>query len=250
MTLPPVPDPFYWTPSSCGIVLRCRALDPIAPHVFTTRHQSLSSDDDWSRVAEAVGARGLATLDQVHGRDVVTITAETLLPVARPTGDAFVSTHAAMGVAVRTADCVPLLVADRATGAVAAVHAGWRGTLARVATAAVETLQRRFGVSARDLVVAIGPCIGACCYPVGPDVRDAFSDGGHVEPERWFVDGRLDLVAANRDQLILTGVPAAQIHACGLCTAMHLEVLTSYRAERQNAGRLAAAIRSRAYNPA
>jgi YfiH family protein len=250
MTLPPVPDTFYWAASPCGIVLRCRALDPIAPHVFTTRQLSLSSRDDWSRVAESVGAHSVATLEQVHSRGVVTITADTPAPGQRRQGDAIVSNHGPVAVAVRTADCVPLLLADTATGAVAAVHAGWRGTLARVAMAAVEALHRSFAVNSRTLVVAIGPSIGACCYPVGPDVRNAFTAGGHAQSERWFVDDRLDLVAANRDQLVMAGVPEAQIHACGLCTAMHLEVLTSYRAEKEKAGRLAAAIRSRTYNPA
>ena len=261
MTLPAVPDPFYWTSSPCGVVLRCRALDPIAPHVFTTRELALSSAADWGRVAEAVGARSVATLEQVHGRDVVTVTGDALLPAQRARGDAFISNHDAMAVAVRTADCVPLLLADTRTGAVAAVHAGWRGTVAGVATAAVEALQLRFGVDARNVVVAIGPSIGACCYRVGQDVVDAFAAAGHGLLERWFVrrdpgsgvqdpEVRLDLIAANRDQLVMAGVPVAQIHACGLCTAMHLEALTSYRAEKEKAGRLAAAIRGRAYNPA
>src|SRR5688572_12491985 len=118
MTLPAVPDPFYWTSSPCGVVLRCRPLDPIARHVFTTRTLALSSAADWGRVAEAVGARSVATLEQVHGRDVVTVTGDALLPAPRARGDAFVSNHDAMAVAVRTADCVPLLLADTLTGAV------------------------------------------------------------------------------------------------------------------------------------
>jgi YfiH family protein len=261
MTLPPVPDTFYWTSSACGLVLRCRALDPIGPHVFTTRHLPLSSAEDWERVAEAVGARRVATLEQVHGCKVVTLTGDGHWPAQRPVGDALVSNDAAMAVAVRTADCVPLLLADAATGAVAAVHAGWRGTVARVATAAIEAMRRSFGVNARNVVAAIGPGIGACCYPVGQEVVDAFATSGHATLERWLVRRdpgsgvrdsgvRLDLIAANRDQLIMAGVPEAQIHACGLCTAMHLDVLTSYRAEQEQAGRLAAAICRRTYNPA
>jgi YfiH family protein len=261
MTPPPVPDPFYWTSSPCGMVLRCGPLDAIAPHVFTTRALSLVSREDWSRVGEAVGTECVATLEQVHGREVVTIMRDTPSPVQRPRADALVSNHPPVAVAVRTADCVPLLLADTATGAVAAVHAGWRGTVAGVATAAVHALRDGFGVTPRTLVVAIGPSIGSCCYRVGQDVVDAFAAAGHVALERWFVrqdsgsgvrdpEVRLDLIAANRDQLILAGVPDTQIHACGLCTAMHLDVLTSYRAEQENAGRLAAAIRCRAYNPA
>jgi YfiH family protein len=153
-------------------------------------------------------------------------------------------------VAVRVADCVPLLLADTVTSAVAAVHAGWRGTAAGVAAATVEALRHRFGVKPQDLVVAIGPSIGACCYRVGAEVKEAFAAAGAARLDRWFAGEHLDLVAANRDQLAAAGVPEAQIHACGLCTAMHLEVLTSYRAEQEKAGRLAAVIRCRAYNPA
>jgi YfiH family protein len=246
------------------MVLRCRPLDAIAPHVFTTRTLSLVSRQDWSRVAEAVGTERVATLEQVHGREVVTITRDIPAPAQPPRADALVSNHPAVAVAVRTADCVPLLLADTVTGAVAAVHAGWRGTVAGVASAAVHALRDGYGVTPRTLVVAIGPSIGACCYRVGQDVVDAFAEAGHAALDRWLVrrdpgsgvrdsdvhpDVRLDLIAANRDQLILAGVLETRIHACGLCTAMHLDVLTSYRAERENAGRLAAAIRCRAYNP-
>jgi len=250
MTVPSVPEPFYWTSSPCGVVLRCRALDASAPHVFTTRELGLSSRDDWRRVAEAVGAARVATLEQVHGRDVVVVLGDTGPPGDRRRGDASISNDPSTAVAVRAADCVPLLLADTATGAVAAVHAGWRGTAAGAATAAVDALAQRCGVQPRNLLVAIGPSIGACCYRVGQDVRDTFAAAGHAALDRWFAGEQLDLVAANRDQLVLAGVPEAQIHACGLCTAMHLDVLTSYRAEKEKAGRLAAAIRCRAYNRA
>lgn len=264
MSPPAVPEPFYWISSPCGLVLRCRPLDDIAPHLFTTRDALLSSTEGWWRLGDAVGAERVATLDQVHGRDVVAVAPGAAPPSGRPKADALVSSDPSVAIAVRAADCVPLLLADRRTGAVAAVHAGWRGTAAGVAAAAVEALQRGLGVKPRDLVAAIGPTIGACCYEVGRDVADAFAAAGHAPHlrERWFVgrdsgpgirdpeELRLDLVAANRDQLVLAGVPEAQIHACGLCTAMHLDVLTSYRAEKEKAGRIAAAIRCREYNPA
>lgn len=250
MTPPPVPEPFSWTSSPCGLVLTCRPLDEVAPHLFTTRALPLSSSQDWQRVAEALGAERVATLDQVHGRDVVVIARGTVPSPGYSQADALVSDNPRVAVAIRAADCVPLLLGDARTGAVAAVHAGWRGTAAGVAAAAVDTLQRRFGVRPHDLVVAIGPCIGACCYEVGRDVLDAFVAAGHGPSiERWFAGRRLDLVAANLDQLTRAGVLAAQIHACGLCTAMHLDVLTSYRAEKEKAGRIAAAIRAPGYNP-
>jgi YfiH family protein len=263
MTPPAVPDPFYWTPSPCGVVLKCRPLEAIAPHLFTTRELPLSSSADWRRLGDALNAKRVATLDQVHGREVVTITRGTSPPPQRPKADALVSDDPAVAVAVRAADCVPLLLADASRGAVAAVHAGWRGTAAGVVPAAVDAL-RRLGVNPARLVAAIGPSVGACCYEVGSELIDAFTAAGYARTllDRWFVspdpeDGirdpgpgirrwRLDLVGATRDQLVLAGVREAQIHACGLCTAMHLDVLTSYRAEKEKAGRIAAAIRCRA----
>ena len=177
-----------------------------------------------------------------------------------PEADAFVSDRADVAVAVRVADCVPLLVADRVRGVVAAVHAGWRGTAARAAVAALDALDREFGTKPADVVVAIGPSIGPCCYEVGSELVDAFAAAGHERHliDRWFLAPapprgsrerpklRLDVAGANRDQLILAGVPEEHIHSSGLCTAMHLDVLTSYRAEKENAGRLAGVIRAKA----
>jgi len=89
-----------------------------------------------------------------------------------------------IAIAVRVADCVPLLMADRTRGVVAAVHAGWRGTVARVAVAAVDALGREFGTRPQDLIAAIGPNIGACCYEVGTELVDAFGYGW--DDLQWF----------------------------------------------------------------
>jgi hypothetical protein len=259
MSLPAVPDSFRWTTESWGAALRCRPLEAAAPHLFTTRQLGLSSDDV-RRLAEAVGARTVAQLTQVHGTAVAVVRRGGAAPHGRPQADVIVSNAPDVAVAVRAADCVPMLLADRRTGAVAAVHAGWRGTAAGAAPAAVTALAREFGSLPADLIVAAGPCIGSCCYEVGPDLVDAFAAAGHERYliDRWFLSPRpsrgssdrprmrLDLIAANRDQLILAGVPEGQIHAAGLCTVMNLDVLTSYRAEKDEAGRLMAAIRSSA----
>jgi YfiH family protein len=172
--------------------------------------------------------------------------------MGHPEADVLVGDDPHMALTVRAADCVPLLIADRAGGAVAAVHAGWRGTAAGAATAAVEALARDFGSRPQDLVAAIGPSIGACCYQVGSELVDAFAAAGYERylVDRWFSEPRegglrLDVAGANRDQLILAGVPEDQIHAAGLCTAMHLDVLTSFRAEKEKAGRIAGVIRPR-----
>lgn len=262
MTLPPVSEPFYWTDQSWGSALRCRALDPLAPHLFTTRQLELSSAGDWDRVGQALGVTHVATLTQVHGREVVVVRRGVPRPFdfaqRGPEADALVSDDPEVAIAVRAADCVPLLLADPKTGAVGAVHAGWRGTAAGVATAAVESLVREFGARPADLVAAIGPSIGACCYEVGTELVDAFAAAGHARHlvDRWFIALpprrgsterprlRLDVAGANRDQLMLAGVAEENIHLSGLCTAMHLDVLTSYRAEKDKAGRIAGVIRS------
>ena len=261
MTLPPVPASFYWSNETWGAALRCRPLEPFAQHLFTTRQLQLPSADAWHALASAMSVPPgrIVSMNQVHGRAVAqvdwNVSSQTLddMHNERPRADALISDASDIALVVRAADCVPLLIADARTGAVAAVHAGWRGTAARVAVAAVEEMQRQFRTRAADLAVAIGPAIGSCCYEVGSDVVDAFAAAGHERYliDRWFMTPRerrmrLDLVGANRDQLILAGVGEENVHACGLCTAMHLDVLTSFRAEQSAAGRIAGVIRASA----
>ena len=250
--LPAVPDTFYWTDESWGPALRCRPLDAVAPHLFTTRQLELSSQADWARVGAAVDAAHVATLTQVHGRDVVVIRSASNA-ARRPEADVLVSDDPTTAIAVRAADCVPLLIGDPHSGAVAAVHAGWRGTAAGAATAAVEALTREFAAAPGDLIAAIGPSIGPCCYEVGPELRDAFLTAGHprTRVDRWFMtpanttQPRLDMWAANRDQLIAAGLLEENIHTCGLCTASNLELFPSFRIEKEHAGRIAGAIKAK-----
>jgi hypothetical protein len=121
---------------------------------------------------------------------------------------------------------------------------------------AVAAMREHFNSSPRDLVVALGPSIGPCCYEVGEDVRRAFleSDGHRGAVASWFTspDGlkpRLDLWRANRDQLVQAGVPPAQVHRAGLCTATRRDLFFSYRAEGAAAGRMVAAIKAPAVAP-
>lgn len=256
MALPAVPDTFRWTEEPWGAALRCVALEPWARHLFTTRQLELTATGEEPAMRESLGTARLVMLTQVHGADVVAIGDGDELPDRTRLGDALATNRSDLAVGVRVADCVPLLVADRATGAVAAIHAGWRGTAAGIAGAAVTAMGRAFGCRPSNLVVAIGPSIGACCYEVGSELVDAFAAAGHERGviDRWFIAKppprgsrarlplHLDLASANRDQLMLAGVPGDQIHTSGLCTAMHLDVLTSYRAERSQAGRTAGVI--------
>ena len=236
--------------------MRCRPLEAVAPHLFTTRLE-LSATPDYARLARAAGVERVVTLRQVHGSAVCVIRDGSSLPAVPPEADVLVSNAVDVAIAVRAADCVPILMADPATGAVAAVHAGWRGTAARAAASALEALRREFGTQPTNVVAAIGPSIGPCCYQVGSELVDAFAAAGHERYliDRWFSTPpprrgsyerpqlRLNVAGANRDQLVLAGVPDAQIYDVSLCTAMHLDALTSYRAEKENAGRIAGVIR-------
>jgi len=256
MNLAQLPESFEWTHEPWGLGLRCRPLSAVAPHVFSTRQLSFPSSGGERHLVQAIGAVRLATAHQVHEAGVFAVGRTPPTPEP-PRADILVSDVPDTGVAVRAADCAPILIAARSAPVVAAVHAGWRGTAAGAVSVAVATFERDYGVRASDLVVAIGPCIGACCYTVGSELVDAFAAAGHARHliDRWFMSPppprgsrerpalRLNIELANRDQLILAGVNDENIHATGLCTAMHLDVLTSFRAEQAQATRLVGAIR-------
>ncbi len=253
--------PFEWVRQPWGMALRSARLAEFADHLFTTRDVHLRGplgDDGWRHVAASLGvpAARLVRLKQVHGTAEVVIRRGAAVSVPddemmRPHADIVLTDDRTVAVAVQVADCVPIVLADRSSGAVAAVHAGWRGTVAGVARDAVDAMRLHLGCSAADLLAAIGPSIGRCCYRVGGDVAEAFRAAGFSEDEmqRWFrPDGndghfRLDLANANVDQLEAAGVPAAHIDACGLCTACHPSLFHSYRRDGASAGRLAGVIR-------
>jgi polyphenol oxidase len=182
---------------------------------------------------------------QVHGDAVVVVpsTSAAADEVCSSAADIIMTNRNGLAVAVQSADCVPLLFHDPASGAVAAAHAGWRGTAAGVAQSAVRAMAEHFGTRPADLVVAIGPSIGPCCYRVGDELPGRFGPAGR----RWFyrlADGwMMNLWNANRDQLIDAGVGGENVHVAELCTAMHADLFDSYRRDGPAAGRLAAAIR-------
>jgi YfiH family protein len=257
MTLPD-PDPtFRWSRETWGDALGCEPLSRIAQHLFTTKQLQLRPFEQqraaWVEAVHAVGGDvgALKRIKQVHGRAVRVVRGGAdPRDATPPDADALVSATAGDVLAVQVADCVPLLLGDPRTGAVAAVHAGWRGSAAGIAAATVHTLTAEFGVRPADLVAAVGPSIGACCYEVGPELLDAFRQSGADEDQlaRWFARTatgslRLDLWAVNRDQLVAAGVPPGQIHQSGLCTQTHAAVFDSYRVAGPNAGRMAALIR-------
>jgi purine-nucleoside/S-methyl-5'-thioadenosine phosphorylase / adenosine deaminase len=263
MILPRVDAPFAWQSAPAGPALVCGALQPLARHFFTTRGWALGSPASngsasaaWEQIASQLEVRGgISRLRQVHG----TCAVRAPTPVAPLVeADIVITDDPAIGVAVQAADCVPLLLADRRSGAVAAAHAGWRGLAGRVPRSAVAAMNDAFSTRAEDLVAALGPSIGACCYEVGPDVYEAFSAAGFAagdlkawfnpsmplpprRQDRWFFDGWAAVVG----QLEVEGVPRSQIFHPRLCTASHPDLLPSYRRDGRAAGRIAAAITAR-----
>jgi YfiH family protein len=237
--------------TAAGLVLQHVPLSAFATHLFSTRQLQFrgeSLDHDFDRVGTVLGCPG-ASVDrvrQVHGRAVRLAVPDA--PLAVPEADAIVTADGLRPVSVRVADCVPILLADRHRRVVAAIHAGWRGTAAGIAVATVEQITA-LGVAASDLMAAIGPSIGPCCYQIDRPVRDEF---GRRQPhaEGWFVsDGpsrwRLDMWAANVGQLVQAGVPLESIGVARVCTAHNLDVCFSHRAEGSSTGRMIAAIRLR-----
>jgi YfiH family protein len=245
---PAVTSGFEWRQTPAGRVLVSAALERVAPHLFSTRDVAAAGgrEPDYDAIAAslAVDAADVVRIHQVHGRDVLVVRE------GEPTGllaaaDAVVTLDSARVVSVRVADCVPILLADRHRRVVAAVHAGWRGTAAGVVSAAVAAIEAS-GVPASDLIAAIGPSIGPCCYQVDGTVRDQFL-ASHPDAGRWFAaDGedrwRLDLRQANRAQLEACGLQATDVHDASACTADAPDLWHSHRRQGAAAGRMVAAI--------
>ena len=163
------------------------------------------------------------------------------VPEEPPASDALLTSTPGLLLAVRTADCLPILIVDPRCRAVAAVHAGWRGTAGAVSARAVQEMARHFASRPEELQVAIGPGICGRCYEVGPEVARRFSPW---LPELADASRPLlvDLAEVNRRQLFAQGVPLGSIHTGAPCTACSEAEFYSYRRERANAGRMLSAI--------
>ncbi|MGA8273052.1 MAG: peptidoglycan editing factor PgeF [Candidatus Sulfotelmatobacter sp.] len=208
----------------------------------------------------------LVTLRQIHS-DIIWLVDSPSEPQA---GDGLITNTPGLLLGIQTADCLPIILVDPKHRAVGVFHAGWRGTIKRIVEKGVGEMHRHFGSQPRDLKAAIGPGIHGCCYEVGPDVRDQFESQfpyaeklfrvveetdpvrekypmlfltarapGHSDlPKKIF----LDLVEANRQQLLSVGVPAKSIEDSPLCTNCRTDLLFSYRADKAKTGRMMAVV--------
>ena len=178
---------------------------------------------------------------QVHGADVRVVRDREDTRSEREHCDAQVTGEPGVLLGVKTADCVPLLLADPRTGACAGVHAGWKGTLAEIVRHTLTKMRAEFGTDPGDVRAAIGPAARACCYEVGAEVVEAFH-AKFPNAEQLFTPTRpshalVDLQRANREQLSAAGVPAERVHTLPLCTICRPELFFSYRREKKLYGR-------------
>ena len=213
----------------------------------------------------------LVALRQVHSGMIRYVDSPAEAPLA---GDGLITATPGLLLGIQTADCLPIILVDPKHRAVGVFHAGWRGTVKRIVEKGVGEMRLRFGSRPRDLKAAIGPGIHGCCYEVGAEVREKFESqfayaaklfreieesdpvrekypmlfltarapGHGVLPKKIF----LDLVEANRQQLLAVGVPAKSIEASSLCTNCRTDFLFSYRAERGKTGRMMGVVGIRA----
>ncbi len=193
-------------------------------------HSSLLSELGWlthgfGTRLDAISQEGMASLRQTHSAAVWEAEGVGLAGE----GDALVTDRPRVPVSVRTADCYPILLADTRNRAIAAIHAGWRGTAARIVTNALATMRDKFGTAPADVRAAIGPGIGVCCYQVGVEVARQF---GLAEA------GRIDLAKANQRQLIDAGVEPQSIDVLGGCTRCDEGKFHSFRRDQERAGRM------------
>ncbi|HTA80919.1 MAG TPA: peptidoglycan editing factor PgeF [Terracidiphilus sp.] len=224
------------------------------------------------RLAEAVtgdAATPLITVRQFHS-NLIVIARRSEGDSQPQKADGVITAEPGLLLAIQTADCIPVLVADRKQRVVAAFHAGWRGTVSRIVESGVGKMRLEFGSRAQDLIATIGPGVGACCYAVGEEVQSEFESQFTYAPKLFrevydsdpiktkypmlFLTQRapghspigpslhLDLIEANRRQLLDAGVKPRAIQLVGGCTSSHRELFFSHRASQGHAGRMMSVI--------
>jgi YfiH family protein len=238
--------------------LHSEALDriPGVVHAFSTRRGerndfSLGPVDspnpmihmNRARFLAAIAAPGwpLIKLKQIHSGAVIDVR-DTAAASEAVAGDAAVTALRGVALAVQTADCVPILIADHAGGAVAAVHAGWRGTAARIAGSAVKLLVEKYRVRPDALRAVIGPHIGVCCYEVGEDVVRMIAESSAIERRDEWPRPHLNLAVAIMTQLQDAGIRETEIEISSLCTKCREDLFHSFRRDGKRMGHLLSVI--------
>jgi hypothetical protein len=208
-----------------GIYL-CPALAEFAwqRHGFGSRQANPAADV----TLRQVHSNGVHRADRLGDRETV--------------GDALVTSRPGESIGIRTADCVPILLLDARSRAVAAVHAGWRGTAAQIVASTLARLTEDYGTLASDVYAAIGPAIRSCCYEVSNDVAERFSLWPESVQLSPVAKPKIDLSKANQLQMISLGVAPGHIFDCELCTGCRSDVFFSFRREPANPGRMVSMI--------
>ena len=212
---------------------------------LNTQDQQANVEGNRSLLARAFGVNqeALVTPRQVHGSDILVINEpnEDFSHFLSVEGDAVITDQPHVMIGVCVADCAPILLCDPDKKVIAVVHAGWKGTAAKLVAKTVAGMTSEFGSNPARLHAAIGPCIQKCCYEVDEPVKKAFQQGGISwescaelkSPGKW----QLDLAAANRELLQLAGVPADAIQISDQCVCCHSEQFFSYRRDKEESGR-------------
>ncbi len=246
--------------AGCDFIIHafCTRRDGVSRAEFSSLNFSTRTGDDpervsanWRLLSDAFGIPSgrFLSVSQVHGDAIYVATRSASLPPHSETFpyeadlscDAVITDLPGLAVGVKTADCVPILLADRVKCVVGAVHAGWRGTSLGLAGKTVQALRERFSSRPHDILVAIGPAIGPCCYEVDEAVSHAMISSCGAAPElrpaqkvgRWM----LDLPAVNRRQIEELGVPAENISSSGICTSCREDLFYSHRRDGNRTGR-------------
>lgn len=202
-------------------------------HGFSNRE----FNGDLSEVANFFGLDRIVTLNQVHSSDVLFVR-DGVKDELEYEGDSLITNLKGVGIGVFTADCVPIVLADRDSTIVVSVHAGWRGTHSEILKNTLAEIKKNFGVQASEILAAIGPCIGNCCYEIGEDVAslfiDKFNDSGRYLSRKSRSKYILDLKEANKTALLKEGV--TNIEISDFCTKCNPD-FHSYRRDGKGVGK-------------
>lgn len=218
----------------------------VSPAPFTSLNLGINTADEVANVDEnrrrffsAIGASvyAFASSHQVHGTEILYAT-----EAGRYTGyDALITDKPGLLIGVTVADCAPILIYDPAHKVVAAIHAGWRGTVGGIVTKTLAQMQKQFGTDAGQCYAYVGTCIDECAFEVGPEVAEQF-DTAFKRADAGSDKSFVDLKAANAHLLLTAGVPASQLDVSPFSTVLHNDTYFSYRAEQGQTGRLLAVI--------